>query len=408
MLRKAISFSIILMLIFLCYQVAVNFVKNGHNISYTIEKEHLYNIDEEYSKNDKGEYYLLKVTRDDDKVFVFDEDNVFNKQKEIVEDIIEFDNDEVTCVALKYIDDKNYSEPLCIKDNQLYSYQAIKKDVDLSSFVKSIKNFDLNKYDKKSTTSTASDITYNKDYLLDNEVLVMYDYKVMDYIDSRLTRNMTFSSIDNYKNTLGTVVGSYYLIPRLSTSATFDTYIKFGLVDGVKNEIKLDYKISKQAYINGVYENKLYIFDKSEMKQYEIDPYDDKVTIVGDEKNEGFAFINGKETKISVYDLSKEEVKFSENKDPYKSLDYDNIFIEPYKSVYVKNGKYYKVFEKYPQYSILLFTDNNAKEVKVREDNVYFIKDDSIYRYNKYGTVQLAMRNELKYNTDNVFDIYLK
>ena len=69
-------------------------------------------------------------------------------------------------------------------------------------------------------------------------------------------------------------------------------------------------------------------------------------------------------------------------------------------------------FEKWQQkdmkYRYELFVEDDAKEIKVKNNSIYYVKDDSIYRYNKYGKVKLITRNELKYNYENVFDVYIK
>ncbi len=408
MLKKAITFSFIMLLMLLLYQVGVNYIKINHSITYTIKKDHVYTIKEDYQKNDDLDHYFLKITRNDDKVFLFDIDNVFNKQEEIVSDILEYSKDDFECITLIYKSKGGYSEPLCSKDGVVYSYQAAKDLVDLSEYTSKIKKFELDKFGDKSKIEVTNNINYNVDYFEDNEVLVMYDYKVVNYIDKKFSRSMSFSNVDNYKNTLGTIVGKYYMMPRFSTSTSFNTYIKFNLEEGIKNEIHMTYRISKQAYINGVHDKKLYVFDPIENKQYEIDPYTDEAKIVGDENNDGIIYVNGKKKSISVYDLQKEQVKFSEDEERFKNIDYDRIYIGEMKTIYQKDGSFYKIYNDYPEYPIYLFTDKDAERVIVRNENVYYLKDDSIYRYDKYGNVLLAQKNELKYNKDNTFDIYLK
>lgn len=409
MLRRAISFTLILLLLFLVYQFLINYVKSEHFVTYNLNLDHEYVVDEDYVKSDGYEYYILKVTTEDNEVFLFDVENKFNKQEKIVSDVLEYNDENVHCLTLLFKDNKTYSEPICRKDNELYSYHAIKETVDLSNYIKKIKNFDLDKYSKDSEKTSLDEITYNKEYLQDDEVIIMYGYKSVRFIWNKYDRNFTFSQIDTYKNTLGRVVDHYYVIPRYTSSATFSTFVVYEIIDGFKKEISVPYSISKQSYVNGVYDNKLYIFDKSNLTQYEIDPSKEVVNIVGDEQKEGFAYINGKETKVSVYDMNSKDVIFSDGKDKnFKNIDYDIIDLQSYYAIYGKDNSFYKVYEKYPEYSINLFTDKNAKEIKVRRDNIYYLKDDSIYRYNKYGNVLIATSSELKYNYENAFDIYLK
>ena len=168
------------------------------------------------------------------------------------------------------------------------------------------------------------------------------------------------------------------------------------------------YRISTNSYINGVYKNKLYIFDRTAMKQYEINPYSDEVTIVGEVGSKGFAYINGKVIDVSVEEMAENEILFSENKDAYQNIQYDDIYLTKKYAIYSIDGRYYKVYKKYPNNPILLFTGHNLKELKIVNDNIYFILNNSIYRYNESGIVELAKKQDLEKNPYNSFDIYFR
>lgn len=407
MLKKAISFSIILLLLFLGYQIIFNYLKIEHEVKYVIDNNGKYEINENYVKSDKKEYYLLKVKTEEDKEYVFETDNKYNKQKEIVGDIISYKDDDIQCVALVYRGKKDYSEPLCYIGDKLYVYSEIKNQYDLSSFIKQIPNYQEKKYSKESEKGEYNATTYNKDYLDDNEVLIIYDYKNVDFIRYNIAKSTNFSNYDNYKNILGIVVGKYYFIPRFTSAATFNTFIKYNIEDDQKTVMTSIYNISKQSYINGIYENEVYIFDKSSLTQYKVNVGSETIEIVGDESKPGFAYINGEEKEVSVYDMNNDIINFSESKDPYENIGYDEIFVQENYAIYTKDGAFYKVYEKYPEISIKLF-ESTGTEVKIVNNNIYFLKADSIYKYNKYGVLLLATRNELKYNPENSFDIYFE
>lgn len=407
MVRKAVSFTLILTVLFFAYQFLINLAKSEHSISYVIDAKETYNIDEDYIKSSGLDYYLIKVTVGD-KAFVFDVENTFNKQKKIVEDVVSFDEDGLYCISLIYKNKKSSSEPLCYYNDVLSSYSSVKNVKDLSEYVAKLPGFDLDKYDKDSEKKAQDDIVFNRDYLTDNEVIAIYSYKKVNFIDKYFDRYFIFSNKDNYKNILGALVGEYYLIPRFTSEATFTSYIKYDLVDGIKKEIKTGFNISKQSYINGVYDGKLYIFDRSNMKQYEIDPAHEKVVVVGDEKNEGFAYINGEEKRVSVYELNSNNLIFSEKTEQFNAINYDKIFADNYYAIYKKGNDYYKVYTEHPEVSIYLFSDANAKEEKVKDGSIYYVRDNGIYRYNKYGNKLLATKDELRYNYENVFDIFMR
>ena len=407
MIKKTISFSFVIILIFLVYQFLVTMVKDNHHVTYSISKDDVFNIDEKYVKNSKQDYYLIKVNSNDNN-YVFKIENTFNKQKNIVEDVEIIEQDGYYCLGLNLVGKDKYSYPECIKDGITYSYSSVKDTIDLYDYVSKIKDNNYDKYSSESIKENELGLIINRDYIDNNEIIMVYAYKQIDLLYANYSRSFSFSSLDNYKNLYGTLVGNYYIIPKITSLPTFDIYIKYDVIDGIRREIELPKSITKQSYINGVDNDKLYIFDKSNKEQIEIDPKEDSVKVVGDVDQEGITFVNGKKQPISVYDLEKEEVLFEEKKDNYSFDDGEYIASNSYYAIFKKDDDYYKVYKDYQDTPILLFSDADVKDIKVRDDNVYFMKDNGIYKCNLYGIFGLVYRNEFIYNNDNIYDVYLK
>ena len=407
MIKKIISFSLIILLLLLVYEFLFNLVKTNHYITYTISKDDvLYNIDEKYIKEDGKDYYLIKVSNDD-KNFVWRIDNSFNKQKNIINDLKIFEQDDYYCIGLVFSNKKNVAYPECIKDDTLMTYSSIKDKVDFGNYIEKIEDKNKDKYLSNSEKRTEANLIVNKDYLDNKEALIIYSYKQMTLHYMNYARNFAFSSIDNYKNEYGYLVGEYYVIPRLTSLPTIVTLLKYDVVDGIKKEITLPMEISRQSYINGVFDNKLYIFDKSNKRQFEFDPYTDEVNLIGTTEEDGIIVKDGKKESISVYELDKSEVLFTKDLSLYKNIDYDSIYVDDDYAVYLKDGNFYKVYNEYVDIPIYLFTESNVHNIKVKKENVYYVKDDSIYKYNKYGKFVLASRNEFIYNYDKIYDILI-
>ena len=405
MIKKVVSFTFIFLILLIFYQFLFNSVKNNHFIEYSIEKGNSFKIEENYIKKDESEFYLFKINNNDNN-FIFEVDNKFNKQKKVIKDIYEIEQNGYYCIAPIYLNNKIYSYPSCVKDNVVYSYSAIKDVIDFSAYLENSVDEDREKYDKESSKTTEEGVILNKDYFDDEEVLLIYDYKNVSIHYKTYNRLLTFSTVDNYKNTYGILVGNYYLIPKLSNLPYFNIYYKYDIMLGSKDEITLPKEISKQTYINGVYDGKLYIFDKSNLSQYEIDVKNNTAIEVGNINQEGFIYRNGVVDKISVYDLNKENITFTENLADYSSIDYDNIYFGDKYIIYEKNGFYYKVYKNYLDNPIFLFKDNDIHFLMVKYGNIYYVKDDTIYKYNDYGSFPIAIKNEFKFNYDNIFDVY--
>lgn len=406
MVKKAVSFSIILLILALGYQFLVTFIKDSHNVSYIIEKEGKYNIEEHYIKSSNDDYYIIKINKDDES-FVFDVDNTFNKQKEIVKDLLTYNDEDISCVALVY--SKGSSLPLCKTNDKVVAYQAVKDNPKLVEYLKTIPNLIENKYPTSSEQRKEEKLIINKDFIEENEIIVTYDYKRLLFNKNDDTDSFTFSVSDIYENNLGSKVGNYYLIPKYTSSASISTFYKYNIINKSIENLDLGFSLSKQSYINGVYNNSLYIFDKSNLTQYQIDPEKETIRIVGNEDKEGINIVNGKEEAISVYDLNKENVIFTYDESAYESFNCDNLYTNNNRYAICRKGNdFYKIYKDFEESYIYLFSEENVKDLKLVNNYIYYMKNDTIYRYNDYGNLPIITSNEFNYNYKNVFDIYFK
>ena len=180
-LRRALSFTMIFAAMFFIYQFAVNYLKNEHIISYDIESSEIFHIVENYNKKKGDDYYLINVDANG-KSFVFDVDNSFNKQRKIVEDVAVYNNDDLYCLTLIFMNKKSSSEPICYKDDKLLSFYSVKDNYDLSEYISSIPSFEYNKYDKESEKSKEDSIVIYNDNFFDNEILSLYEQKKVHFI----------------------------------------------------------------------------------------------------------------------------------------------------------------------------------------------------------------------------------
>lgn len=403
-MKKAISFTIMFFVVLLIYQVGINYIKKEHSVQYDFESSGItYYVNEEYSY-DNNDSYTLRIKDSNNNAFLFNVKNNFNKQREVVKNVVTYTKDDLYCISLVLLNDKSTVEPLCKIGDIVYSYSYIMGKYDISEFLDSLKNIDYKKYNEKSDVRNDSGINVNKDYLEERELIMIYDYKRIVFHNSYNADYFVFTTSDNYKNSVGIRVDNYYVIPKLTESATINNFLKYNLDDSLKSEVP-SAKISKQFYINGVYDHKLYIFDKSEMAQYSFDPDENEFKLVSD-GNEGIIYENGKEKKVSVYDMAQEVMVFTPDASDYSKIEYEKIYLGDDYAVYLKDGGFYKVYKKFLDDPVYLFDKDDIREIIIRDDNIYYIKDDTIYRHNSFGNVPLVQKNEFKYNSDNIYDVY--
>lgn len=398
-MKKVFIFTIVFCILFLIFQFLINYLKVEHNISYILDVDgNKYSVLEIYSKHEDIDYYFFEIGYNGT-TFLFEKDNTFNKQQEVIKKINKFEEDDLLCMSLKYIDNTE-SPVLCSIDGMLYSSYSVKDKYDLSSFVKKSEVFA-----SKSEELKAEDAYIYKDFLYPSEKLLIYNYKtVLKFSDGILDR-LQFSLYDNYENKLGVLVGKYYVIPKYTSKPDFSLYLAFDLENGSIRELELKENISKQSYVMGVYEKKIYLFDKSNMVQYAIDPYEKKVEVVGNVDKDGVILKNGTLENINVYDLL-EEKKFEYDIKGFDKVDYDNIFVSDKFAIYIKGNTFYKVYKNYSDKPIMLFDINNFMEVRVINDKIYYIIGDTLFRYDENGVYPIVKREEFKYNNLNIYDIY--
>lgn len=407
MIKKIITFSLLLLFLTLLLEFGINYFKTSHHVEYDISG---YMVEEDYIKKSGKDYYLIKASKDG-KEYIFNAQNEFNKNEKIIKEIIPYDTDDISCATIIYTNNSS-STPLCYKDKILHSYISVENEPGMSEYLKQ-----LNKYaeDKITSSDESYVFAYNEIYknnLYKNEDIIMYNYKNIIKINGERTMTFDFSNKDVFKNEYGTLVGKYYVIPKMRNNIEFSHYLIVDIEKETVEEIDLakevSAKISSKMYVNGIYNSNLYIFDKSNLVQYEINPDKGEIKVVGNKDKKGIVYKNGQEEEIGVYTLNNEKVKFTENYDAYKEIDYDQIFLTSNGAVYVKDGVFYKVYNNYLKNPIYLFEAKNVQDIKVKEDNIYYINDQFLYRYNDYGNVRILKREQFKYDYTNIYDVYFE
>ena len=213
-MKKIISFIIVLAIMFFVFQFGVNLFKKSHNVSYSInvlDKKLV--VHEEYSKDKVIDYYYFEVTLDKIK-FVFDIDNIFNKQKQIIKNIKIYEKKDLVCLSPIYIKNNNDPDIICNIDGDQYSYTSIKDKYDLSEFIDSIENFDENKYLNDNSFDLEDRNKVYKGNMYDNENVIMYNYSTLNKISKKKNSIIRFANYDIYNNELGVLIDKYYVLPK--------------------------------------------------------------------------------------------------------------------------------------------------------------------------------------------------
>ncbi|MBQ7136595.1 MAG: hypothetical protein IJO43_01300 [Bacilli bacterium] len=405
-MKKIFNFILVLAILFFTFQIGITLLKKSHNIDYSLkisDKKVL--IHEEYYKDKQSDYYYFEVTINKIK-FVFDKDNTFNKQKKVIDNIRLYEEEDLTCISPVYIKNNNDPEIICNVGKKQYSYTEVKDKYNLKDFVESIDKFDEDKYNLSEKTITGSRNTIYNDHIYDNENILVYEYSSLIKVTSEDYYKINFADYDIYENELGVLIDKYYVIPKYDKKPEYSRLLIIDIEEETTKELEIEEKLSTNIYINGVVKDKLYIFDKSNLIQYEINPKEVSYKIIGN-KNINAQYYDGEWHKRNIYDFSNQTLKFKNNY-PIKENYVEAFETDKFYYYYNSNNEFYKVYKKNLNKPIFLFAYNDFKEVVVVNDCIYFIDDDTLYRYDDNGLKKILVNKEFQYNYNNIYSVYFK
>lgn len=415
-MKKFMPIFIALIILAFSYQVIVSFFIHGYTTNYSvIGKDNLFDIKEVLYDNKKYDFYI--EDKDDNMYLINDEFN-FNKQKGVIKDIAYYKDKKVKCILPIY-KRNTIGNIACLYENTQVDYAYLMtnnydtKDM-LSKFkkygYKIDKNYNLN--DKKKeypfeNNSTAY-VYYNNIY--DGYTFTMWNYNGIFFINRDKTVEKHYLEEDLYDNTNSRIVGKYYMIFKFDedTKTLNDVYF-VNLEDYGKDYITLKDTLNNNMYINGVFDNKLYLTDLKTKTQFALNPYKLESEVVG-EGSEYTIVKNDEIEKISSRDYFKAKYYFN-------TVNVDNIKnkfgdVTVYQSgnyyYFVKDGVFYKQHKDYP-IAIKLFTFKNVTDWKVTDNDITFISGDTLYLFSeKYGIKPIVKNKEFKFNYKNICHLYKK
>lgn len=399
----------ILVIIIIVIVYLFSLFKKEHSIKYN-NKE--YNIIENYKKIDKEHNYYFTIKNKKD-TFSFIYKNSNNK-KRIINKINSYKSNNLKCVLPIY-KDNSVSDIYCLLNNKQVSSSYL-KEIRNKSFNKILKEVKKDNY--KLNILKSSNKKVNKDYIsiyqnnLNNYKYVVWFYKGIYVIDNKNILKKKFLRKDKYDNNLSSLVGNYYVIINTDLSKDNIEYKELCVYDLIKDKdfvIKLKDKLSINTYINGVYNNLLYLTDNDSKIQYSIDPKTKNVKKVG---NRHSGFINYSNNKKNIIRRNKDNIFDYNVKNKKISKLYGDVIIKKYKSIYyfrTKDGRVYQIINNNYNNPVLLFKAIDMKEWKLYNDSMSFISDNLVYSYDStYGLKEVILNNEFRYNSKNIYDFIKK
>lgn len=418
-MKKIFMLLVVLFTLYFGFQIIFRYLDKGHIYEYTLSNDKKFEIKEvltQNTENEKNNYYFeIKV---DNEIFNFQTFKIYSRATGIIKKIKYFSNANYKCILPLLNKNEQITDMICKKDNIYYYYSSIKgNDPELDSFASDNLDFEIYKDNTDTIKKTSNIYIYNN--LLENKYITIDYYKGI-YV---ISKNSKYKKIEifekeKYSREISTQVDKYYLCANYDEEYEFHEFKLVNLENSKIEKIVSNYAISFDSYIQGVIDNEVYLFDKTNKKQYKINIKNKEVYYIGNEK--GIKIYKNKEfVTENVYKAINENIAFNE----YTT---DNIInISNYNLLYVNGNKlsgYYLVYQKvnnvYKIYKVnvqnqniitYLFTTTDINYVKISNDYIFFKDNKEIKYFNELsGTKTLLKYNELEFNNKLKFYVYSK
>lgn len=414
-MKRMFGLLLILLIGYFSLQLIFRFIDKGHTEEYNITTNgQVFSIKEIYTVNtDEDDNYYLEIKVNEDTFDMQIYDNL-NMSKRIITDIYYYDAD-YKCI-LPVINKEKYGNVICKIDDTYYNYQDLKgKSESLDLFVK---NLNIDEKEQQELVNKNKITVY--DNLIDKHYIALETYKGITTINKKNMSTIVDINLfekDIYTKDISCFIDKYYLVADYNKQTKFN---EFKLVDITNNKvktIKYDYDISLDSYILGTYENKVYLFDNSTKKEYEIDVKKETIIEVGNTNIGIKILVNGNFENINAYTVYQNKTKFTPYEVSYtfNNQNYDLVLKvgkekSGYYYIFEKVGNIYKVYRSNIQNKInktYLF-ETNSTELLYSKDSVYYLDGKTLKRYDNQGNKIVLEYSELEFNNNIKIGLFNK
>ena len=351
-MKKTWVFIIVMILLFSIF-LYVYYRKHDYSMEYYVDG---YRVIEEF--NIQNDHYYLKIQYNNDNYETYL--NIgYNPKRKIVTSVKEIKENDLECIQLN---DNILEYPICKQNGQYVSYY-------------------LTNNPSSKVEDTFNNISI---YNLMDKTYLIWNYRGFYIINEDKITTINIFDQDTYLPYLITSIKDYLFIVDYDAKYEFNKIYLIDVDNSSSKKIDLDRYIAVDSYIMGIYKNSVYLLDKKEEQEYEINIKKGKVY-----KTSGKVLINNEWQKEDVSKLAKSPKYFSN----------DEIF------------KYELIDKKvyFNQNNILTKVSNLNVDSIVKYDNqsVFFISNGVLYYFDmKTGPKKIMEYSEWNFNYINCIFVY--
>lgn len=391
---KKIIASIFVIYMFLFFlELTFNYFKKHHNVEYEVNEVL---IKEDYrgnTKNEENNYYIELITKEN--TFYIQTYTNFNKEKKIIKEIKYFKNNKYECILPIFKKNKILTDLICIENKTQKNYSTFQDD-EIDAFLENTPYNKENSIDNTTQKIVKGLSTFYVNNLPNNNYLAFNYYKGLKIADKTSLTEIELFKNDVYNQKIKTFYENKYLIFDYNNKYQSNELILVDLKTKDKKIIGSNNIIKNDSYIQGALSNAVYLFDKDNKIQYQIDLKERTITRIGNVYS-GINYYDKKWQNISAYDASKEEKIFKDYEQTDEYVMIKNIRGNKYgTTIYVKevNGKY-EVYESYRNNEklIYLFATTDYQSLNFVKENIYYKDDKYIKLYSNITGIKTLIKD---------------
>lgn len=424
-MKKAFTIVLFLYVLYFTIQILFNFFGSGHNVEYTIktDDDKEIKVKEKYVSNTKNEidnYYFEIIVGET--TFALQTFENMGKASHVIKEIKYFNNGNNECIFPIFSNRKIVFDVMCIKNNVItYYHNTDKKDEGLNIFVNNLTEYG---YDKEQYTNnraetearhTATLYTAN---IQEEHTLFLKQYLGVYIVGPNKTQRLNlfmFWDTDVYKQPLSGFTNKHYIVANYGNKNEINS---FYVVNGVSNKqtsVGAPRPISFNSYIQGNDKHILYVFDRDNKIQYEINADNSTMIEVGNEQTGYKYFENGVMTRLTYEDMKQDRYFKTSIDNDYENSEYTLIEkvgnkLSGFYYLYKKEGTNFKVYRanvQNPEIKTYLFTASQIKNVQYLDNFIYFVDGENIHYYSDHtGYRTIINDRELRFNDTLEFYVF--
>ncbi len=401
-MKKKVKKLMVIILLILIIIFVRHIIKTNHKVEYKISN---YKIIENFKIINKKHQYTIRISNKD-KVYTYILNKNINKQKQIIKDIKTYKSKNISCIIPIYKNKKLENNIYCLNGKEQVSNYSLQNNKDYKNILKKANKYNIQSISNSNKTSKYKKINIYKDNISEKDIYTIWDYKGIYIIKNNNYQYKSILSNDIYDNVMSIIVNKYYVIFDNRSVNGIEKIYYYDLEKDKLKEFTPQEKISKTSYINGIYNNEIYVTDTKEKKQFKINVKKEKVEEIST-NNEYFLYRNNKEIVLDKTSFFKKNQYFTNYKVENKKIESQDIKEDLNYYYYRKNNKFYSQIKGNKYNSEYLFELSDIDEWQVIDENIILISDGILYKYSeREGLNKIVESNELKYNYENIYNYW--